>query len=393
MPQPRRLKVALIVYRDDPSSGGALRVAQCIAQCLPADQLEVHLVFAYGNPGAIARSVTCSTHFLQAASAKDWASWKKTRKWFQEMKFDVIHFVDSVNWVLLATLGLPSKRILHFHGCPYQETMSAQDQVMSLTRRWLTDAGIAITHGAKRGVARLGWMSPAKVHVVQNGVNPQQFQDMPGKKEARQQLGLPLEANIFGEVARFSYGSGLLEILTVLKYLPESWHALLVGDGPLRSELEKQAKLQGLAHRLHMPGLLSDVRPAYAAFDVVILLARYQSFCLMLAEAMVAGVPVVGLQGAGEYTEREYPLITAENAVFFPRINPWDFDCNEPDMKYQQVAQAMQDAIKNTVETQQRVNQARDWVVNRFSANRQAHRCLEVYREVSGMNRDVSCES
>lgn len=392
MPPPRRLKVALIVYRDDPSSGGALRVAQCIAQCLPADQLETYLVFAYGSPGAIARSVTCNTHFLQAASARDWACWRETRKWFQEMKFDVIHFVDTVNWILLATLGLSSKRILHFHGCPYQETMSVQDQVMSLARRWLTDAGIAITHGTKRGVARLGWMSSAKLHVVQNGVNQHQFQDQPGKKEARQQLGLPLEANIFGEVARFSYGSGLLEILSVLKYLPESWHALLVGDGPLKSELEHQARLQGLSHRLHMPGLLHDVRPAYAAFDVVILLARYQSFCLMLAEAMIAGVPIVGLQGAGEYTEREYPLITAENAVFIPRINPWDFDSHEPEIKYQQLAQAMVDTLNNPDRAQHRVSQARDWVNNRFSAKRQAYRCLEVYREVSGLKQDVSCE-
>ncbi|MFT3879131.1 MAG: glycosyltransferase family 4 protein [Gemmatales bacterium] len=393
MPPPRRLKVALIVYRDDPSSGGALRVAQAIAQYLPTDQIETHLVFAYGGPGAIAGSVTCPTHFLQAASSRDWQCWKKTRQWFRTMRFDVLHFIDSVNWVLFATLGIRSKRILHFHGCPYQETMSAQDQMMALTRRWLTDAGMAITHGAKRGVARLGWMSAAKVHVVQNGVNPEQFQNMPSKKEARQQLGVPLDVNLFGEVARFSYGSGLLEILTVLKHLPDTWHALLVGDGPLRPELEKQAKEQGLAHRLHMPGLLSDVRPAYAAFDVVILLARYQSFCLMLAEAMLAEVPIVGLQGAGEYTEKEYPLITSQNAIFFPRVNPWDFDCSEPDAKYQQVAQAMQDTLIHSDETKQRVQLAKAWVMTRFSAQRQARRCMEVYREVSGISQGAPCES
>lgn len=378
----RRIKVALIAYRDDPRSGGALRVTEMLAEHLPREQVEAHIVFAYGQAGSISSRVTAPTHFLQAPSSKDLASWRRTRRWFREQGFDLLHFVDPVNWIYFATLGLGIKRIDHFHGCPSQEHVAAHHQMIAICRRWLNDGGIAITHGAKRGVARLGWMSPAKLHVVQNGVSPEQYRSMPDKLHARRQLGLPEDVHLFGEVARFSHGSGLLEIVNILKHLPENWHAVLVGDGPLRGELERQARQQGLRHRLHLPGLLEDVRPAYAALDVVVLLARYQSFCLMLAEAMLARVPVVGLQGAGEYTEPEYPLITSDHAVFFPREHPWDFESVEADEKYHSLAVALQDTVRWPELAAERVDRAERWVKERFSAQLQGQKCLAVYRRV-----------
>lgn len=383
----RRIKVALIVYRDDPRSGGALRVTEMLAQHLSGEAVDAQIVFAYGQAGPVSGRVSVPTHFLEAPSAKDPASWRRARRWFREQQFDILHFIDPVNWVYFATLGLGIKRIDHFHGCPSPEHIAWHDQLIAVCRRWFNDAGIAITNGAKRGVARIGWMSPAKVHVVHNGVSQEQFQNMPSKVEARRQLGLPAEVYLFGEVARFSQGSGLLEVLEILKHLPENWHAVLVGDGPLRHEIEQRARREGLDHRLHLTGILEDVRPAYAAMDVVILLARYQSFCLMLAEAMLARVPVVGLQGAGEYTEPEYPLITAENAVFFPRENPWDFESVEPNEKYYTLALALQEMVREPEPVKKRVALAADWVANRFSARSQAEQCLQVYRNVMGNQR------
>lgn len=389
MTPPQRLKVALLSYRDDPRTGGALRVAEMLATHLPKDEVEAHLVFAYGQAGPVAGRVPVPVHFLEARSSKDLSAWRKTRKWFRQMQFDVMHFIDPVNWVFFATLGLRVKRIDHFHGCPDLSTIAPRDQCVALCRRWLNHGGIAITHGARKTVGRIGWMSPAQTHVVHNGICPEDFEKMPEKMDARKQLNLPLDARHFGAVARFSDGSGLMEIFQVLKFLPENWHAVLVGDGPLKHQLQTEARQLGFADRVHFPGLLTNVLPAYAALDAVILLARYQSFCLMLAEAMLARIPVVGLQGAGEYTESEYPLITAENAIFFPREKPWDFYSVEPDENYYKVALALQTMMLNPAATQKRVAQAHRWVVERFSAQHQGRCCARVYRRVTGLKQVV----
>ncbi len=376
------IRVGLIAYRDDPRLGGSLRVAQTLAQHLPKDQVAAQLLFAYGPPGPIASTVTIPVHCFQAPSAKHPSSWKQARAWIKAQPFDLLHFVDTVQWLYLATLGLPLKRVEHFHGRPILSAYHWRDRLAAIAHRSMSDAGIAITHGAKQGVAQAGLMSESRLHVVYNGVDLDYFSHLPNKNHARTALGLPHEAKLFGQVARLVQGNACLEILDVLKQLPDSWHAVLVGDGPLRVEIQQQANSRGLSGRVHFTGSLDDVRPAYAALDAVVLLSRYQPFCLMLAEAMACGVPVFGLQGEGEYAEPENPLITSENSSFFPRQNPHDFESMEPESSYSALAQAMQTKLKSKKQCDQMTQHAKHWVTTRFSAKSQAEVMLGVYQKV-----------
>jgi glycosyltransferase involved in cell wall biosynthesis len=135
-------------------------------------------------------------------------------------------------------------------------------------------------------------------------------------------------------------------------------------------------------HRLHLPGFLADVRPAYAAMDAAVMLARYQSFCLMLAEAMLARKPIIGLQGAGEYTETQYPLITSENAILFPREKPWDAFHPEQAISYHKVANALVSITSDSALSTSMTETAYDWVASRFTATLQAQRCYNLYRKL-----------
>lgn len=384
MKQPRKLKVALLAYRDDWHSGGSLRVAHLLAEHLPKDAVEVHLVFAYGPPGPVSRQSSVPVQHLNSTSARDWRSYSNVRRWFRDMNFDVLHFIDAIHWLLFITVGLRAKRILHFHGTPDPATMSRPNQLLGVCKRWLADAAIAITHGAKKGVARIGWMSAQQLHVIQNGVSPEYFAQLPTPADARKQLGIPADVKVMGAVARFNDGCGLMEVFNILQHLPEGWHVLLVGDGRIRGDVERRAAELKVSHRLHLPGMMDDVRPAYAAMDAVVMLARYQSFCLMLAEAMLARRPIVGLQGAGEYTEHQYPLITAENAMFIPREKPWDAFSQEPAESYRQVADWLEHLVNDHASRETQVKTAHAWVRTRFTTTRQAEQCLALYQTLMG---------
>lgn len=63
---------------------------------------------------------------------------------------------------------------------------------------------------------------------------------------------------------------------------------LLVGDGPLASELRRRD-----APGVQLVGWLSDARPAYAAADVVVAPSRWEGFSLVVLEAMASGRAVV----------------------------------------------------------------------------------------------------
>jgi len=298
------------------------------------------------------------------------------------MEFDLIHFLELVHWLYLATWGLPAKRVVHFHGRPELHAYAGRHRALMSLHRLGTDAAVAISHGARRALGRTGWLPPSAVFVVHNAVNLEYFNDLPSLKQARIELGLPPDATLFGMVARLVTGNACLEVFDVLRHLPDSWHVVLVGDGPLRPLIAERAKALGVAARVHLTGALGDVRPAYAALDFVVLLSRYQPFCLMLAEAMAAGVPVTGLQGAGEYAEPEYPLITNSNATFIRREHPEDYDSREPDENYAKLARAMVQLHGDSARRATQVARAKEWVGERFSGESQGRVCLEVYRRI-----------
>ncbi len=70
-------------------------------------------------------------------------------------------------------------------------------------------------------------------------------------------------------------------------------HLLLVGTGPLRSELERQIGASDLQERVHLLGVRSDVPEILNAADVFVLSSDYEGNPLSVMEAMAAGKPMV----------------------------------------------------------------------------------------------------
>jgi glycosyltransferase involved in cell wall biosynthesis len=86
--------------------------------------------------------------------------------------------------------------------------------------------------------------------------------------------------------------SFLVEILSeVAKRIPEA-QLLLVGDGPLRPQIEQQAIGLGLADQVVFAGSRSDVaRLMLGAMDLFLFPSHYEGLGLVLVEAQAAGLP------------------------------------------------------------------------------------------------------
>lgn len=69
----------------------------------------------------------------------------------------------------------------------------------------------------------------------------------------------------------------------------------LVGDGPLRPDIESAAAAANLGGQLNITGLVSpgQVREELRASDVFMLPTRHETFCVSAAEAVAAGLPAV----------------------------------------------------------------------------------------------------
>ncbi|GEM84437.1 glycosyltransferase [Meiothermus hypogaeus] len=89
--------------------------------------------------------------------------------------------------------------------------------------------------------------------------------------------------------------------VTLLKSLPylETAHLLLIGDGPMRGQLQELASQLGVTHRVHFLGRRVDVPNLLKIADVYIQPSRWEGFGIATLEAMAAGVPVVVSRVAG----------------------------------------------------------------------------------------------
>ena len=75
----------------------------------------------------------------------------------------------------------------------------------------------------------------------------------------------------------------------------------LAGDGPIRAELEKQASSLDIAEKVRFLGLIAPekVPQLLAEVDVMVVSSHYETFGVVAAEALMAGVPVIATRCGG----------------------------------------------------------------------------------------------
>lgn len=101
----------------------------------------------------------------------------------------------------------------------------------------------------------------------------------------------------------------LLKALDVLQHVRPAVRALIVGDGPLRAQLEETSRGYGLADRVLFLGHRDDVPRLLAAADLLVLPSLYEGLPNVVLEAMRFRKPVVATAAPGT-TEVVDPGVT-----------------------------------------------------------------------------------
>ena len=78
--------------------------------------------------------------------------------------------------------------------------------------------------------------------------------------------------------------------------MPDDVHLVVVGDGPLRSQVAAAVAASPARDRVHLVGLVPHEQvPAHLAHaDAFVLPSQYEELGSVLVEAMASGLPVVG---------------------------------------------------------------------------------------------------
>jgi len=145
--------------------------------------------------------------------------------------------------------------------------------------------------------------SAVPVRVVTNGVPVDRLRPDPEAGAAvRGRLGIPAGAPVVGQVAVFRRQKRLdlwLRAAEAVRRRHPDARFLLVGDGPLRSEVETLARGPALEGAVHLPGLQEEVGPYLAAMDVLMVSSEFEGLPLVVLEAMAMEVPVAATAVGG----------------------------------------------------------------------------------------------
>ena len=148
------------------------------------------------------------------------------------------------------------------------------------------------------------WMRQSRIHVVHNGLDPSRF--LADRTESRRRLlrvaGAPDTAVLLGTAGRLAHEKDhrlFLRVLSEARRTHESVHGIIIGDGPLRAELEAYAARLGLASAISFLGEREDAVRLMAGLDAFMLPSIIEGFPNALLEAVFLGVPSMATRVGG----------------------------------------------------------------------------------------------
>lgn len=170
--------------------------------------------------------------------------------------------------------------------------------------RWLADAVIALSDGQRQALLRWRIAAPAKIHVVPLGLELEPFlADPAAPGSLRRELGIGEDRFVVGAVGRFvpikGYGVLLRAVQKLAPVIGGQLVVVLVGDGPLRGELEAEAERLRIRHLVRFLGWRTDVAHVYPDLDVMVQPSFNEGTPVSLIEAMAAARPVIATRVGG----------------------------------------------------------------------------------------------
>lgn len=164
------------------------------------------------------------------------------------------------------------------------------DRLRALVYRF-SDALVVQTESLRPWAASI--CRPNRVWVIPNAIDSSRLQAMTHLQDCNQSTSWTHRIVSMGRMTTEKGHDLLLEACAKIFSQHTDWGLEIVGDGPLREKLTKQAESLGISDRVHFHGQLSAPFGVVKRADIFVLPSRIEGFPNVLLEAMCLGRAVV----------------------------------------------------------------------------------------------------
>jgi glycosyltransferase involved in cell wall biosynthesis len=245
---------------------------------------------------------------------KDYVWWTKLRL---NKTYDLIHAHHPIAGLVMKQLYPETPVIITVHSSYERELVlngkippdGVEYQFLTSIYRELEeqlDQVITASHSFKQYLAEF-FQEPERIGVIPNGFDEKRFRPVPHENKIPQLI----------TVCRLVPAKGIDILLLACAELKKKGHAFvlhLIGDGPIRQELEQMAIELNIYEEIIFYGYMLHPEDFMPFFDVFVLPSRAESFGSVFAEAALCGLALVGTDVGGIPEQ----IIQGQNGLLVP---------------------------------------------------------------------------
>jgi len=277
-------------------AGGAQRVAILLNEALQNKGYEAEVWFLYLKRPAYIDVPGVRVLLEHKPSALDYFKIaSKLQNLLRSHQPDVFithtHYANVIGQVIARFCGIPRRvAVQHNPVNTYPKAAKWIDWMLGTTD--IYSDNIAVSQVVIDSVDKYPARYKVKLKKIYNGIPKLETQNL--GKEGQTRWNLPANAPILINIGRLAHQKNQVTLIKSLLHLKEA-HLLLIGEGELRNDLQKQVTALQLKDRVHFLGEMKsqDVLALLSVSDVFVFPSLYEAMPIALLEAMSLGLPIV----------------------------------------------------------------------------------------------------
>lgn len=301
------IRVCFII--DELNIGGTEKQLIGIINNLDQSKFKAYLVCLRASDMLEKTPIYCENIVLEVGrlfSLDSLVKFIRFRSFLIRKRIDIVHtfFIDSNFMGILAGKAAGVKKIVS----------SRRDMGFWYTRRNLrhlsyvnrfADRFLVNSDAIKKNLAKMEKLDPYKIDVIYNGLDIGKFtKGSPTEKSAlKHELRIPDGDLVVGCVAALNRKVKrvdlFIEAASIVSRHSGNVSFLVIGDGPLRPELEAMSRELGLEKKIVFAGQRTDIPKALSMIDIGVLPSDSEGFSNSIMEYMAAGIPAIASDAGG----------------------------------------------------------------------------------------------
>ena len=213
-------------------------------------------------------------------------------KIFQKENPNIVHFHLGVSlYGLIPAFFYPHIKLIYtFHTIAQNDSEGAIRRLCNLGIKKRGMVPVAITETVKQSIEEV--YKVKKIKLIYNGI----YLD---KYYSNDFIHSTINIISVGQIWKTKNHSFMIDIMKELVKRDEKYCLTILGDGPLKNEMERKIEKENLSEHVILRGNVNNVEDFLADSDIFLLTSQYEGLSLATLEAMASSLPIISTNVGG----------------------------------------------------------------------------------------------